>query len=553
MAKKPVQAPKATPKATPKAPAAKPSASPKAESKAESKAVPQSKAPAQAATKAEVTKVAVKPATKAAPKQAAKPAAKAASSARPPRTEAPNLTPTFEQHFDEADKALTQWMIDHPREVIKYRQDFMQQLLKKRCSYGEGGILPVTLSPMFLKHDSVKLIADVAETLDRTLDKAIKLYFEDEYIQSYFPYPDIPLEWIHWNYRYSKPTVLNRHDALYDGKTLKFIEFNTDNPGGRGWLDTYEDLLINSPLYKELIADYAVTSDRPMLYALKESLLKCYREWGGTKERPRVALVSFKEFLSGSDSEIVRDYLIEHGIEANFVDPREFEYRNGKLYSGNVQFDIVNMCLRFTFFKRFPREMKDFLNALRDGAVCCVNNFRSALGSQKEMLSFLSNEENHHYFNEEESNCIKKYIPWTRKMDETITISKDGQDISLFNYVMKHREELVLKPTWAAGGYEVYVGQFTEREKWASVIESAMGCPWWIIQEAVEIPEYEFPVIKGNQVVLEKKNLNLNPYVFDGKYAGCLGRISESKVINVSAGGGIIPVFALKEGYEMSR
>lgn len=470
------------------------------------------------------------------------------STLHPPLPEAPVITPTLEQHFHEADKALIQWMMDHPKEVIRYRQEFMQQLLKKRCSYGEGGILPVTLSPMFLKQDSLKRIAQVAETLDRVLDKAIHLYFEDDYVKSYFPYPDIPLEWIHWDYRYSKPTVLNRHDALYDGKTLKFIEFNTDNPGGRGWLDTYEDLLRRSPLYKELIAQYAQVSDRPMLHALKESLLKCYREWGGTKERPRVALVSFKQFLLGSDSEIVRDYLIEHGIEANFVDPREFEYRNGKLYSGNVPFDIVNMCLRFTFFKRFPREMKDFMNALQDGAVCMVNNFRAALGSQKEMLSFLSNEENHHYFTPEEAACIKEYIPWTRKMDETITISKEGQDISLFNYVIKHREELVLKPTWAAGGYEVYVGKFTDRDKWNDAVENAMGCPWWVVQEAVEIPEYEFPVIKDNKVVLEKKNLNLNPYVFDGKYAGCLGRISESKVINVSAGGGIIPVFTLKEG-----
>ena len=44
---------------------------------------------------------------------------------------------------------------------------------------------------------------------------------------------------------------------------------------------------------------------------------------------------------------------------------------------------------------------------------------------------------------------------------------------------------------------------------------------------------------------MEKKNLNVNPYIFKGKYVGCLGRISESKVINVSAGGGIIPIFEL--------
>lgn len=480
------------------------------------------------------------------PAKAAKISAKAPKQPGQDTIRPPHLAPSLEQSFDAADKALTDWMIAHPREVIKHRQQFMTQLIKRRCSYGDGGILPVTLAPMFLKQASVDRIAKAAVDLDRILDKAVNLYFQDEYVRSYLPYPDIPVEWINWEPGYKKPTMLSRHDALYDGKSLKFIEFNTDNPGGRGWLDTYEDLLIHSPLYKDLIGEYCNVGDRPMLHALKESLLHCYREWGGTKARPRVALVSFKEFLSGSDSEIVRDYLIEHGIEANFIDPREFEYRNGKLYSGNVQFDIVNMCLRFTFFKRYPREMQDFLHALRDGAVCQVNSFRATIGSQKELLSFLSNDENHHYFSAEEAKCISDHIPWTRKMDETITQSSDGRDISLQDYVVKNQDNLVLKPTWAAGGYEVYVGKFTDKGKWTSAVESAMGCPWWIVQEAVEIPEYEFPVIRDNKVVLEKKNLNLNPYVFNGEYVGCLGRISESKVINVSAGGGIIPVFGLK-------
>lgn len=510
----------------PKKPAAKTSPSAKAAS---------SKAPAKKTPAAEPLKA--HPATP----QAKKPQVPSEETLTPPK-----LSPSLEANFEAAEKALTDWMIANPREVIKHRQQFMQQLIKRRCSYGDGGILPVTLAPMFLKQSSVERIGRVAVELDRILDKAVNLYFEDDYVKSYLPYPDIPVEWINWDPKYKKPTMLSRHDALYDGKTLKFIEFNTDNPGGRGWLDTYEDLLIHSPLYKDLIAKYCKTSDRPMLHALKESLLQCYREWGGKKERPRVALVSFKEFLSGSDSEIVRDYLIEHGIEANFIDPREFEYRNGKLYSGNVQFDIVNMCLRFTFFKRYPREMQDFLHALRDGAVCQVNSFRATIGSQKELLSFLSNEENHHYFTSEEAQCIRDHIPWTRKMDETITQSADGRDISLQAYAIKNQENMVLKPTWAAGGYEVYVGKFTDKGKWASAVESAMGCPWWILQEAVDIPEYEFPVIRDNKVLLEKKNLNLNPYVFNGEYVGCLGRISESKVINVSAGGGIIPVFSLK-------
>src|SRR5690606_22909099 len=109
-------------------------------------------------------------------------------------------------------------------------------------------------------------------------------------------------------------------------------------------------------------------------------------------------IASFKEYFPGLDTEIVRDYLIEHGIEANLVDPRDLEYRDSGLYSGNVQIDIIYVAIRHTFFKRFPSEMKDFLNAVRDRAVCCVNPFRALIGAQKELLSFITNERNYHYF-----------------------------------------------------------------------------------------------------------------------------------------------------------
>lgn len=408
--------------------------------------------------------------------------------------------------------------------------------------------MPITLSPLFLTQRVVHLIADVAEQLDKILDKVVRAYFEDEEVRSYYPYPDIPKEWIEWEPGYSKPTNLSRHDAIYTkGKELKFIEFNTDNPGARGWYDTWEQIFRDHSSYRDFIAKFAPPSERRLLKGVQETLLTCYKEWGGQKSNPRVALVSFKEFMVGSDDEIVRDYLIEQGLEANFVDPRDFEYRNGALYSGNVPFDIANLTLRCTYFKRFPSEMQDFLNAIRDRKICCVNHFRAIIAAHKQTLAFLTNEDHHHYFTPEEVECIKKYLPWTRKMDETVTISKEGTDIALQEYAIKHQEELVLKPSAGAGGYEVHVGKTTPKDKWMEVIQEAIGCPWWVIQAAVDIPEYEFPVLKDRKVVMEKKNLNLSPYIFRGKYCGCLARISDSKVINVSAGGGIIPVFALRD------
>ena len=453
-----------------------------------------------------------------------------------------DITDTFQRE----DKKVVEWMVDNPKDVIHDWEQLLHIIRKKRCGT-MGGTYPITLSPLFLKKKSLNLIAEVGETLDRVVDKVVDLYFQDEYVRSYFPYPELPKEWIDWDPGYKKPTVLNRHDALYDGKNLKFIEFNTDNPGGRGRTDILEGIYRENPMYKNLIKDYGKPWEGKILKKTLDAMLSCYKEYGGSKSKPRIAIVSFKKYVEGSDNEIVRDYFIENGYEANCIDAREFEYRNGGLYSGNVQFDILNLALRFTFFKRFPSEMKDFLNAIRDKAVCAINPLRAIIGSHKELLSFITNERNHHYFNQEEIDCIKSYVLWTRKMDEVITISKEGIDVSLEEYVIRKQDELVLKPTDAAGGYGVKIGKSTSKDEWRDAVESSLGCPWWIVQEAMPVPEIELPSIKGNKVILEKKFINLNPYIFNGEYAGMLGRVSESTIVNVCTGGGIIPIFELND------
>ncbi|MBI4872408.1 MAG: hypothetical protein HY814_12680 [Candidatus Riflebacteria bacterium] len=456
--------------------------------------------------------------------------------------------PTTAMVVGHKEQKLIEWMMSHPREVMRQRQEMIMTLTKRRCFYGrEGGAMPITLTPLFLGTDAVGRISKAAETFDRVIDKVVNGYRDDPYVRSHFLYTDLPKEWIDWDPGYAKPTVLNRHDALFDGKNLKFIEFNTDNPGGRAWLDTLEEIFRAYPMYEELIASYGKPFERSMLKSVMDSLISCYRDAGGDKPNPRVGLVSYKEYLLGSDIEITRDYLVENGVDAHFIDPRDFEYRDGGLFSGRVRFDIVNLCIRFLFFKKFPREMKDFLDATRDRVVTPVNPWRAIIGAHKEAMSFISNPVNHHYFSEEEQTCIREHLPWTRRLDETVTISPDGTDVSMQEFLLHNRERLVLKPGHGAGGQDVKVGRTTDVATWNAYVRDVIGCPWWIVQEAVPVPEYEIPVLKGGKVVLEKRFLNINPYVFNGKYAGCLGRVSESNVVNVSSGGGIIPVFPLKE------
>jgi len=228
------------------------------------------------------------------------------------------------------------------------------------------------------------------------------------------------------------------------------------------------------------------------------------------------------------------------------VDARDFELKDGRLWSSGINFPMILRTLRADYYVRYPRDVRDFIKGVTSGAACMFNSFRSIIGSHKTQMSFMTNPVNNHYFSDKEIKYIKKYVAWTRRLDESITLSKDGEEVSLMPYIIEKREELVLKPSWGAGGYQVMVGKSTPELQWKETVEEKEGDPSWIVQEFMEIPEVKIPVIKKNKIVIEQKYFNLSPYCIGGKYAGILGRVSAKDVINVSAGGGLIPVFPLR-------
>ncbi len=446
---------------------------------------------------------------------------------------------------DKECKKLMSWMVKNPQEVFKARLHFQEQVIKKRCIHGDEPF-HLTLMPLFIKEKSWSLIRETTEAADRLIDKVLNLYFENSDVRNYFPYWDIPEDWIKADPVYKKPTVMNRHDILFDGKNLKFIEFNTDNPGGIAWADMYEELFLEHPLYSELISKYGIKREREVVSSLMEAMTRCFSEMNYAED-PRVAIVSFRNIAGNNpESELVRDFLIKNGLDANIVDVRDFTLENGKLSAGGIHYNMILRALRAPFFMRYPRDLRQFIKGVTTGAACMVNSFRSVIGSQKSIHSFMSNPINNSYFTPQEIKFIKKYIPWTRRLDETVTLSIEGDEINLRSYVLSKREQLVMKPSTGAGGYGVMVGKTTSELKWKEAFECYQGDASWIVQEYMDVPEIKIPIIKNNKVVLENRYFNLSPYCMGGKFSGILGRVSEQNVINVAAGGGVIPLYPLK-------
>jgi hypothetical protein len=81
----------------------------------------------------------------------------------------------------------------------------------------------------------------------------------------------------------------------------------------------------------------------------------------------------------------------------------------------------------------------------------------------------------------------------------------------------------------------------TKQDAWEKIIAAHADRADYIVQEYVPVPEEMFPTVEDGHVQMRLKRFNINPFGIGGRYAGSITRISDRAVINVSAGGGLLP------------
>jgi len=148
---------------------------------------------------------------------------------------------------------------------------------------------------------------------------------------------------------------------------------------------------------------------------------------------------------------------------------------------------------------------------------------------------------------------IRQHVPWTRVVEDVKT-DYQGKPIALLDYIRKNQKDLVLKPSDEYGGTGVTLGWEVDAKHWEKSIEAALpggksakehGC--WIVQEKIAMRRGEFPHIGANgKVEFRDMLVDLAPYMFRGKLAGFLTRLSASSLANVTSGGGQIPAFRVE-------
>ncbi|MEO8575412.1 MAG: hypothetical protein ABI556_01865 [Gemmatimonadales bacterium] len=436
-----------------------------------------------------------------------------------------------------------------PEVAADSHQWLHHQLQVKGLEFG-GRQLCSVLRPRFLSFAEYRLLSDRCALVLSALEKARVAAMADSALRSQFGLVDWEETLIHDDPGFRDASPTSRLDAFYaegaDGSGLKFTEYNAETPAGAAYGDSLTKAFLSLPLMADFRKEYNVLPI-PSAAGVEHSLLDAFRQWSGTREAPRIAIVDWNEVPTRSEFVLFCHFFEQNGLQCVIADPREMEYRGGKLYAGDLH---VTLIYKRVLIDELINECgldHAVVRAVRDRAVCMVNPFRCKLLHKKASLAVIGDEQNAEIFTAEERRAVTMHVPWTRVVVERST-EFDGKKIDLLPWIAENREQLVLKPNDDYGGRGIVLGWTVSAEKWDQAIHDAVESPY-IVQQRVVIPEEPFPSFVDGKLDIFDRSLDTAPYVSNGRFIeGCLTRISTDELLNVTAGGGSnVPTMLLEK------
>ncbi|TMJ12422.1 MAG: hypothetical protein E6H02_05960 [Bacillati bacterium ANGP1] len=420
------------------------------------------------------------------------------------------------------------------------------QQRRRGLFFGDRPLCTV-LRPRFLSPEQYGFLIARVRLLLRAFDTAYRAAMASPAFRAQFGLLDWEETLLRSAAQFREPSPVSRLDSFFLSERDEFwiTEYNAETPAACAYNDILSEVFLGLPVMRGFLRDYRL---RPLLarHAVLHALLDAYREWGGSREAPRMAILDWREVPTYSEFVLFQDYFRSQGLECVIADPREVEYRQGRLLAGNVPVTLIYK--RVLLSELIGREGlgSPVVRAVQDGAVCMVNPFRCKVLHKKGSLAVLSDERNADIFSAEERQAIAAHIPWTRRVDERRTLYRGGS-VDLIPFILEHRDRLVLKSNDEYGGKGIVLGWEVEPAAWEQAVLGALAEPT-VVQERISLPREPYPSLAGGRVEFIDRMLDTDPFVFHGAYAeGCLTRLSTAALLNVTAGGGsTVPTFVVE-------
>ena len=430
-------------------------------------------------------------------------------------------------------------------------KNFLKEVREAKLTFGKRVHCPF-LRPVFLSPQDEERVRKVAETIAAIAERLTSAALVDNSLFEQFHLRPEEERLVRLTTGYGPASTASRLDAFLLPESLKFTEYNGESPAGSGYSETLSDIFRGLPMMEEFRKRFEVHS-YPLSAKLLDALMTTYVDWGGKTQHPQMAIVDWKEVPTWSEFEILKERFEKMGIPVVLADPRELDFDGKRLTAKGKTIDLLYRRVLINDIVARAAECEALVKAYAAGTVCVANNFRCKIPHVKVFFAVLTDEKNARYFSSEERGLIQRHVPWTRVVADAKTVY-DGEPIDLLQFIHKNQKNLVMKPSDEYGGMGVTLGWEVEKKQWERAMEQALpggklaqAHGSWIVQERIPMRRAVFPHIgMGNKVDFRKMLVDFAPYLFRGKVAGYLTRLSGTSLANVTSGGGQIPSFRVE-------
>jgi len=416
-------------------------------------------------------------------------------------------------------------------------------------------MVPVALSPWVFTPETARYLHTFFRGIRRTVNRILSHYFEDDNLQAVLPLRESEIKWLQASCTDGIPrpqTIFERFDTNLGPhpetqlKDFQVIEFNGVGVGCVYLMPAATELLQDQlfPRLKGALPDLSLNAAADYRQLLLQELQTHCR----AIERPgcRVGLIERRETVAGGCDEFTRigAFFGEKGIATVVGDPREIEQKGEVLSLKGEPVDVL--------YRDF--QLEEVVSIKTHGG--SVEGIESAFAKNqvvstvfgefdhKSLCELLSNPEFASYFTPQELRAARKHFPWTRLILDRKTADPEGKEVDLIAHIRENKDRLVLKPNRGYGGEGVVVGSAVSASAWEEALGKAVEKPRsWVVQEQVTISTAPMIVLeeKGRPKV-EQRYVTLG-VTATSRGVSFVGRCSAQPVVNISQGGGLVPVF----------
>lgn len=428
--------------------------------------------------------------------------------------------------------------------LMKRTQEELFERLEEVRFVFAGRMLSPYLRPHFISRADWDRISGICNTFWSSVLKVGDLTIDNVDLQDYLGLTEAEKRLISTDPKFRGVSRFSRLDSFLTKDSYQFVELNAETPAGSAYADVAAEIFQGLEVMKRFTKQYKL-SHPTMRQMILEVLLNAYKEFSGNGKKPQIAIVDFKGLATQREFELVEEFFERSGYKTVISDPRELEFKNGKLHKGDFEIDIIYKRLLVNELLEKIDECGELIKGYNAQSVCVVNSFRGKLVHKKLLFGVLTDEKFADFFTPEEREVVRLHVPWTRRMEARKT-QFHGKDIDLIDFVKDNREQLVLKPNDDYGGKGIFIGWQATAVEWDNAMQTALTGDY-LVQERVVTSREIFPYVnKDGSVSWLEHLVDLDPMLFDGKVGGAFTRLSTSELANVTSGGGMVPVFIVE-------